>query len=349
MIMEIRETFCPKCGGPSDGGLCGKCRAEMTEWLVCDNRIEFVRCPSCGSLKHGNTWTDVQKDEDELAAELALGAVHLHEDVKNARITLDTQNPSPNRTVCNMHVEGTLYGTQVREDCRIEIVWKKEQCDRCTRLSGGYYAGILQVRATNRKPDPFEIDRAAAIAYQIEEQLQEGGERLSFVSQVDEIKDGLDIIVSSHHIGELISREIVRSLGGRVTKHPKLVGEKDGRKLFRITYSIRLPCYQRGDVVRFDRKFYEIRDVDAHGMRVFDLKSGESRVMREDCSGVVLGNVRDADEALVAYLKDDVAGIMDPETYMTVEYRVLPWLSLTEGEYVRVLRDRDTDRLVLVG
>ena len=56
-----------------------------------------------------------------------------------------------------------------------------------------------------------------------------------------ENRDGLDITVGSQHIGLLIVQGITAQFGGRYTTHPKLVGEKNGRQLFRITYLVRLP------------------------------------------------------------------------------------------------------------
>jgi nonsense-mediated mRNA decay protein 3 len=347
--MSIQEGFCPKCGGPSKGGLCPRCRVEETEWLVCEPRVSFIQCPTCGSLKHGNSWSDVAEPAEQLATELATGALHIHEDVTDINLEVEVTEPSPNRTVCAVHVTGNLYGVPVSDRCRVEIAWKKEQCDRCCRLSGGYYEGILQLRATGRRPEAFEKERVTAIAYAVEEEMQQQGERLSFISKIDETKDGLDIVVASHHIGEAIARAIVRELGGKTTVHPKLVGERDGKKIYRLTFLVRLPCYQKGDVILLDNRYYEIREMGSGSMKVFDLREGSTRVIREDCSRRPIGNVREAESALVAYIDGDVAGILDPENYETRECTAYPWLRLSEGATIRLLRDRDEEKLILVG
>jgi nonsense-mediated mRNA decay protein 3 len=347
--MSIQESFCPKCGGASEGGLCGKCRAKQTEWLVCDPRISSVRCPTCESLKYGSRWTDTDRDHQEIAEELTLGAVHLHEDVRHPDIGIATRDMSPNRTMAQVTVAGTLYGVPVKDTCTIEIAWKKEQCDRCCMLAGGYYEGVLQLRATGRKPDPFEIGRGMAIARSVEDSMQEAGDRLSFITRTDETKDGLDIVVSSQHIGQRISREIVRELGGRVTTHPKLAGERDGKALYRVTYAIRLPCYQKGDVVVLDKRPYEIREMVSSAMKVFDLTDGSSRVIHEDCSGRLLGNIRQAEKALVAFLDGDIVGILDPKTFETREFPAPPWLAFSEGAEVLLLRDPEMERFIFVG
>lgn len=347
--MDIQEQFCPRCGGPTSGGICNRCKVETTQWLVCERRVEVTRCSTCGSLKQGNTWTDAIREQDDLAAELAMTAVHIHDDVHDAHFEIDIRSPSPNRTVCTVFVTGTLYSLPVEGECSVEIAWKKEQCDRCSRYSGGYFEAILQVRATERKPSVYEIERAVSAAYSSETQLQEGGDRLSFILKIDENRDGVDIVVGSHHLGETIAREIVKDLGGRYTTHPKLVGEKDGKQLYRVNYSIRLPRYQKGDIIFLDRRYYEVRSMDSHGLKVFDLTEGAYKVLREDTVGRLIGNVRDTKDALVAYIHNDIAGILDPDTYETVEIIVYAWLPLTEGGQVRVLRDTEAEKLICIG
>ena len=346
--MTIHQNICPKCGGPTEEGLCANCRVEKTEWLICDPRVSVTFCPTCESLKQGSIWTDVTRGHEELASELSLGAVKLHEDVSDPNFEIEIRDLTPNRTLSTIYVTAHLYGLTVEGLCKVEIIWIKEQCDRCNRYSGGYYEAIVQVRASGRTPDVFERERASAIAKSFEDELQEDGERLSFISDEKETKDGVDIIVSSHHMGELISHKITKEFGGRVTTHPKLVGEKAGKPLYRVTYLVRLPCYRKGDVVFFDRKYYEVRGADKGGFWLFDLTDGTSSFIQQE-GGRLIGNIRDAENAMVAYLDGDVAGLLDPETYKNIELQVPKWLEFTSGEEVRILRDRQNERIILIG
>ena len=54
----------------------------------------------------------------------------------------------------------------MEKECTVEIVWQKEQCDRCNRITGSYYEGFVQVRADERLPSQFEIQTARSIATQ---------------------------------------------------------------------------------------------------------------------------------------------------------------------------------------
>jgi len=347
--MTIQTSICPRCGQPTEEGLCPQCRVADTRLLSCEPFVTAVYCPVCDSQKRGRTWSDLRMPREDLVAEMAVSATSIHEDAKDIRVTVGSEEIASNRTACTVEVEATLYSVPVRETCKTEIRWQKESCDRCSRISGGYYEGIVQVRATNRKINAYEREIAANIAEQAEESLQQSGDRLSFISELKESRDGVDITVGSQHLGQEIARTITGALGGRYTTHPKLVGEKEGKALYRITYSIRLPFYQKGDVVVSRGGYFEVRDIDGQRLRVFDLQAGTARTLAEGEVERLIGNVRDAESALVVFTQPNLVGLMDPKNYQTREVNPVPWTFPVEGQPIRVLRDEEQDRLVIVG
>ena len=345
--MSIRDNFCPKCGKPSETeGLCRECRVGNTPWFTCDARVTSIHCPSCGAIKQINTWTDNTRSREELGPEIAKEAVHFHPDVKRPEISGSIEDLTVNRSRASLVVRGTLYKKPVEGTCTTEIIWHKEQCDRCNRISGSYYEGIVQVRADGRIPSTYEIQMSASIAQQIEDTLQSGGERLSFISDMNEIHDGLDIIIGTQHIGLMISQRIVASLGGRYTTHPKLVGEKNGRQLFRITYSVRLPRYQKHDVVAAGKRYYEVDRIEAHHVRATDLRDGTAKSVREEDIIRLVGNTRNAESALVVFSDPTGIGVLDPVSNRTIDLAAPSWMEIRAGEHVNILRDGD--HLILV-
>jgi len=294
-----------------------------------------------------NTWTDSELEREELALDLAKAAVHFHPDVRKPSMVVTVKDNTLNRSTATIALKGLLYNTPVEGTCSIELIWHKEQCDRCNRISGSYYEGIVQVRADARLPSTFELQMSAGIAQQVEDSLQAGGERLSFIADMNETREGLDITVGSQHIGTLISQGIITQLGGRFTTHPKLVGEKNGRQLYRITYSVRLPRFQKQDVVLSHGRYLEVIRVESNHLKVLDLIEGIQRSVREDDVERLIGNLRNTESALVAYADGRIMGILDPETCQTKEFRKLKWLDVKAGQHVLVLRDGD--HLVVVG
>jgi nonsense-mediated mRNA decay protein 3 len=346
--MSIQDFFCPKCGKPTEQeGLCNQCRIGNTPWFECDRRVKSTHCPSCGAIKQVNTWTDTNRERSELAPELAKTAVHFHPDVRKPSIGVKVVDNTLNRSTATIALKGVLYNTPLEGTCSVELIWHKEQCDRCNRISGSYYEGIVQVRADGRLPGTFELQMSAGIAQQVEDSLQAGGDRLSFIVDMNETREGLDITVGSHHIGTLISQGIIAQLGGRFTTHPKLVGEKNGRQLYRITYSVRLPRFQKQDVVLSRGRYVEVVRVESNHLKVLDLTEGIQRSVRKDDVERLIGNLRNAESALVAYADSHIMGILDPITCQTKEFRKLKWLDVKAGQHVLVLRNGD--HFVVVG
>ena len=346
--MSIKDFFCPKCGKTSEHeGLCNQCRIGNTPWFECDKRVKSVGCPSCGAVKQVNTWTDTDLDRALLAPELAKTAVHFHPDVKKPSMEVQVVDNTLNRSTATIKLNGLFYNTPVEGTCTVELIWHKEQCDRCNRISGSYYEGNVQVRADGRLPSTYELQMAAGIAQAVEDSLQAGGERLSFISDMNQTREGLDITVGSQHIGTLISQGITAQLGGRFTTHPKLVGEKKGRQLYRITYSVRLPRYQKQDIVLTRGRYVEVIRIESSHLMVLDLTEGNQRSIREDDVERLVGNLRNAVSALVVFADDKSIGILDPETCQTKEFRKLKWQDIKAGQHVLVLRDGD--QLIVVG
>jgi len=232
--MKITQSICPRCGSSSDNGnLCNTCLVQETEWVTCDPRIILIRCQSCGSIKHQSSWSDELCDREDIEYKSAVSAVHLHADLAFPKIEIQLERNSENRTFAHLKVCGMLYGIPVEKEYTTELLWQSEACDRCRRLHGNYYEGIIQIRAEGRRATYEEEERSREIALLVEQELQESGDRLSFITKIDEGREGLDIVVGSQTLGEQISRTLTKRLGGRYSMHPTLVGEKEGKKLYR--------------------------------------------------------------------------------------------------------------------
>jgi nonsense-mediated mRNA decay protein 3 len=345
---RIRENICPRCGSPApEAGLCGTCRAADLTWLSCDPRVTITLCPGCGSRREAGVWADCSAPRDEIAYDAARRAVHIAPEIRDRTVDLVIRAQSPNRSLAECRVSGLLFDQKVDGSCQMEIVWEKEQCDRCSRISGSYYEGIVQVRAAGRKPRSSEIRAASEIAREVEEASFSSGERLSFISDMEETRDGLDITVGSQRIGQEIASAIVQRLGGRYTTHPKLVGERAGKRLYRITYSVRLSAFTKGDIIFVRGRYGEVVSADGKDLRYRELPEHTLRTVSEQRVERLAGNIRDAGEYLVTFRQGDTIGLLDPATGKSMECPVPRGMPLEPGVKVRAIRDEE--RIILLG
>ena len=58
---------------------------------------------------------------------------------------------------------------------------------------------------------------------------------------MEKLKKGLNLYVSSIESARKISKEIIKRLGGVLKESKKLVGKKEGRNVYRVSFSVRLP------------------------------------------------------------------------------------------------------------
>jgi nonsense-mediated mRNA decay protein 3 len=346
--MSIRDTFCPRCGRPSEG-VCETCAGLVQPWVQIEPRIIIAHCPVCGATREQGGWMILPGERQDLVDRAIRSAVIYRPEVQQAQLSFSCRDWSSNRTRCQVQVEALYRGQPVQDSREVEVLWKGELCTRCSRMSGGYYEGVVQVRATGRALSPREMDIAITAAEGIENSLREGGDPLSFISRIEEVHQGLDIVVGTQAMGRMIGQEILNRLGGSLSTHPKLVGERNGIPVYRVTYAVRLSRYQRGDVVEYGGRYREVRESSPKQVTVYDLQSGEVRTTRPDAEWRKVGNVHDAQNALVAYVERDIWGLIDPRSGVTREVRAVHWLEVKPGNTIRVLPDDERDMLVLVG
>lgn len=346
--MKIQEMFCPRCGRPSDG-LCAACRLEAMPWATIEPRIVLTYCPSCRYVKEKGSWIASSSNRNDLIETIVHSALRVEPEVRDVKLSIQSEDYSSNLTACRVKVTGTIHGKPVESLMKLDILFKGELCPRCSRMSGGYYEGVVQVRAMGRKCTQREKETIIDRAYEIERTLTESGDNLSFIARIDEVHKCIDIIVGTQQLGRMIAEDIVDILGGRMTTHPKLVGEKDGIPIYRVTYAVKLPYYQKGDVVEIDGRIVEIRDTTSRTASIFALDSGEMRVVRLDKHWRHIDNVHNAFDGVVAYQDRDFIGIINPQTGRTYEVRAVPWLNIAIGSQVRALIDKDRDSLIVVG
>ena len=240
---------CVVCGKESSKSICASCYVERNEIVWIDDIIELITCPRCGFFKISGRWRDVGYDK---ALDKAIGSslrIHPELDVENVEL----EGKGRKLTI---RVSGKLWGESVEQAKTFEVRVLKEVCMRCSREAGGYYESIVQVRADSREIDEDELNTIKEIVMVALEKEKENEK--AFISKVVERrggKEGIDYYIGDRNLGRKISRRIAEQLGGVITESKKISGRKDGRDVYRFTYSVRLPAYRRGDIVEVEGKF----------------------------------------------------------------------------------------------
>ena len=208
----MSELVCPKCGRTSDRikfieAFCIECYPANIK-IPKKTRIE--QCKSCQKIRIKGEWTPYSRRKI---------ADHVTGRCKGDFASVE-YHPE----------EGTITFTILKDDNEskversVNVEMKTVMCRNCSRISGGYFQGIIQLRG-----DPERIEKYART-------LIKNLERKTFITKTEEKDKGLDLYVgSSKAVVETMSELRMKAL---ITK--KLVGTQRGRRLYRTTFLIRL-------------------------------------------------------------------------------------------------------------
>ena len=263
-MSESRE-FCPRCGDTvperreplpgdprgRDALLCDDCYFEDFQLVDAPDRIEVLVCSGCGAVRRGESWRDVgARDYTDVAVDEVAAALGVHVDAEDVDWGVEPEQVDENTVRMHCRFSGVVRGTLRSAEVTVPVKISRGTCDRCGRIAGGYYAGVVQVRATERALTPAERDEALNIAESYVADQEADGDREAFITEVKETDDGPDIKLSSNRLAQNVATRITASLGGSFESYPTLVTEDgDGNEVYRVTFAVRLPRYAAGEII----------------------------------------------------------------------------------------------------
>jgi nonsense-mediated mRNA decay protein 3 len=210
------EKICPTCGVSSGkrkfvGNFCLDCHLKTVR-IEIPSRIKIQICKSCGKIKSGK-W---QEKTDELLGKIiAREAKGKFDAVKVSKI-------EGNRYLASFLVEIDSTPFEIKRE--FEIVFDKALCENCSREVSGYYEAIVQLRGDKSRVEKF--------AGKLERILT----KETFISKIIESRNGIDIYAGSKQA----VAAALNYLNCKPNISDKLYGVKDGKRIFRRTYCIRL-------------------------------------------------------------------------------------------------------------
>lgn len=337
------NAVCPKCGGPSNEGLCDLCALESTELLSCPERIEITVCSVCGAKLIKGKWVPSQASAGELAYDAACSAICAHEGLSKPNLDVKLIKTGATRYMAMADLKGTFRSMPAEAGCQFEVRILSMACDRCSRRAGRYFESTIQIRASSREPTEREMEVSKKMALEMAEAGYKHGDQLSFVQDIKETQGGLDIVLGSTQLGRQISKVISERFGGRITETSKLVGQRDGRDLCRSTLLVRLPRFKLGDIIRFRGAVHEVAGFEGKRIYLTTLKGGHKTVITDDEveDARILGNRNKARKATVVAGDERILEIMDPDTYKVVLASRPHGLEVQPGQEVQIVRAGD--------
>ncbi len=332
---------CPRCGRECNrlfNSVCRDCFFETFKLIELPHVLHVRICSTCGAHFHRGRWENIGNIED-VVLKAVENILFIHNEAGDVEIYLEPKEITPYTYKVRAEVDAMIKEEPVHAEAETEVRIQRTACDMCSRESGGYFEAIIQIRAAGRFPTEEEKRRCMAIARETMESMRKKGDRLAFISDVLEQKEGIDFYMGSMNASRQVCRLITSELGGSFSESPTLVGMKDGKNLYRITFSLRLPEFKSGDVVRFRGKIIQIK---SSGKKVngISLEDGSRFISTpEELKGAEkVGNMRDTVLTVLVSIEDNAILVLDPETYETVAIKKPMSFNAEAGSEIPVLK-----------
>ncbi|QLH74914.1 MAG: hypothetical protein HPY73_05295 [Methanomassiliicoccales archaeon] len=343
-------SFCVKCGaeGPTYERVCRSCFLENKRFTRLPDHVDLVRCHHCGEYGIDGRWV-AHLDHEHAAEDAAMRAVEVLKDTSIEEMSASVV--AADSANFKVHIDVTVDHKRlvVEEELDTIVRLKSSVCDRCSKIKGSYFEAILQIRSRDRKLLEKEIDE---ILDRVDKLVREAAteNREVFVSKVDRMvggSGGADVYISSNSVGKIISREIADQYGAEIKDTAKLLTQKEGRDVYRVTYLVRLPSYRFGDMLVFRKRMYLVGPMRTNNVKLTDMKSGESVTYSHNdlVDAKVIGHREDYLDAVVLTESDREVQIMHPKNFRPLELRKPPRFWSKDGS-VKIFIHEDEVYLV---
>jgi len=208
------ERICPRCGSSSStrkffGEFCENCYLSRIK-LELPQRIDVQLCRICGKVRVAK-WEELSKT--------ALESI-VKKNAKGSYESFHVLSCGNNQYEAVFLVSNGPNYFEVRR--RFLLKMNNSTCDECSRETSGYYEAIVQIRGKN--------------AGKWSERIMRGLRRRTFVSRYMPLDEGIDIYVGS----KKAAAEVLGLLKLKPRISEKLYGVKDGRRVYRMTYCVRV-------------------------------------------------------------------------------------------------------------
>ncbi len=292
--MLIMVKFCPKCGKKIKTGIFCK---DCEEKPLLENFKEFTVRICMASQRYflKNRWHPYS---DPYEPYIKTAKYYIK---TKPGVLLKVKPIEKNEKIRKLLIEA-IDSEGNSEEYIIPIKVDKTESPEAQKRTSGYLEGTLQVR--NLTEFTFIVLR---------EELARAEKNYVHATKVVEKKDSMDLEMTSQHEIERIARNMQQKCGGKLKIDYKLQTRDHLRSkdLYRITATITLPKFNKGEVIKFDDAPHLIKSL-SKTINTINLITGQkAKIDFEETYHLI-----PKQETTISKLKPQLE-VLDPETYQS--------------------------------
>ncbi len=244
---------CCICGKETEilkKGMCESCFSKEMSSFSIDNVIKLKVCKHCGAFylnkwEHGTIRETVTKTIlHHLKPKKEFEIVDRIEDIEKDQIQIEffCREDKIKVNINLLHMDEFV----IREKLFTEIVFDYTTCPTCSRIHGGYYEAIVQIRREDSILDQKEREE---IMEAIEEISDENA-----VSKIVNKKEGIDF----YFISKKTALKTIESLRAKYSGKIKKSFETCGGDKTRVVSVLKLPKYKKGMLIEHKNEIFYV-------------------------------------------------------------------------------------------
>ena len=234
----IPRRYCVRCGKRVENGLIinGKCincfLEENVSSYIGESSIQITVCKVCGKIKDGTVWRE-WKEEDWSSYARRYFLRLLEKPLSRYGISLSLNRTKFDDKSVSATISIKQAGKTGSFTLTMPLVFKYEICPSCVKKRSGYHNAIVQIRSTY-----FDFKALNNI---LENTLSSAPHRIvDSIVEIDEKRGGIDIKMIDQGSARLLASYISKKYPSEISYSYKLIGERHGEKIYRLTISIRI-------------------------------------------------------------------------------------------------------------
>ncbi len=330
--------FCVECGNEDKlyEGLCSECFLRKRTFLKLPKNIDVELCAHCGVRRKGKGW--IRDDDGDTIEKVILENAEASFEVSKFDVHLNCEYEDENNVKVKVISHAKVHDLKVEEHHDVKIRFKKNVCDECSKQQGGYWEAKVQVRGSKSSLLEEDKDRAFDIVDLMVAE-REKKDKDAFITKIEEIHSGLDFYFGSKSLGKAIAKKLASDFGGTVKESGELVGRRDGKDIYRMTYSVRLSDFRISDFIMLDEQIFQVKKISSDGILLRALESHKDMWFSPSDlqKAKHIGGVEMIKEMVVVSKGENEIQVLDPDNLKTVDV-LLPIGSWINGDSVAIVK-----------
>ena len=337
--------FCPECGSTDKemvGDICIDCFLKEFQMIEVPKRIEVQICSHCNSKLEEGKWSEEFIPEEEIIYRALERNIEIADEVSDEHVTLEIKQMKGTIAECCVEIIGEVEGTQIEETHETEVRILKTVCPTCSKLQSGYYESVIQFRADKRDIKTEEYAKADEI---VERTLikQYKKDKLAYCPQIAKLKEGRDYYIGSLKSGRKVVEALKEEFGGIVKESPRLISEdkSTGKGLYRIWISIRIPEFEKDDIIKYEDKLIQVKGIDKNRVVGDDIETKKQHhIPLKNMENIEVIKKSDEIETTTIISKSpQIIQILDPVDYSALDLEMKEeYSTFNVGDEVKIIK-----------